>query len=146
MSPYEDYILGVPFICPCCGLEITVYRWNLYGTAITALALFYRLGGTRKYVQVRELTDLGHKGKGDVSRLKLWGLVCNELTRRPDGGRAGYWRVTLKGEQFLRGEVTLQKYVHVANKAKVVKFEGPQVSIHELMGPFDLREHLGWGA
>lgn len=119
--------------CPCCTQYAKVYRWSLYGTAIRALALFYRLGGTTQFVHSRDLKGYGHAGQGDASRLRNWGLLEEETSRRQDGGRSGYWRVTARGEAFLHGRISVPKYLHVYNN-RVLKHSGPDVGVRDVLG------------
>lgn len=119
--------------CPVCTQHVQVYRWSLYSTAGQALILFYRLGGTQYFVHSRSLKRAGHTGQGDASRLKNWGLLEEEKARRADGGRSGYWRVTPLGEAFVRGNATVPKYAHVYNN-RVLKMDGPDVTIHDVLG------------
>jgi len=125
--------------CPACNQHAQVYRWSLYRTAVRALVLFYKLGGTTDFVHVSQLKAAGHQGQGDVSRLRHWGLVEEEKTRRPDGGRPGYWRVTQLGADWLEGRVTVPKYVNVYN-GKVTDTYGEPVRVQDSLGnDFDLR-------
>lgn len=119
--------------CPVCERYAVVYRWSLYSTAVSALMLYYRLGGTTEFVASRELTRLGHKGKGDVTRLKFWGLVEPGRERREDGGRAGFYRVTDKGERFIRGEISLPKYVYEYS-GQVLYYDGKSVDVKQALG------------
>ena len=126
--------------CPVCTQHVQVYRWSLYSTAGHALILFYRLGGTTEFVHSSSLKALGHKGQGDASRLRNWGLLEEEKVRRPDGGRSGYWRVTALGEQFVKGVARVPKYAYVYNN-RVLKLDGPNVSIKDVLGKkFDYAE------
>lgn len=124
--------------CPVCTQHAQVYRWSLYSTAVRALIGFYRLGGTVRFSHVNELKAMGLKGQGDASRLKHWGLAEEEKIRRPDGGRAGYWRVTDLGESFLQGRATIPKYVYVYD-GKVLDTDGDPVTARQCLGnKFDL--------
>ena len=112
----KDYLLarmdeGV--VCPCCTQFAKVYRWSLYSTAVRALILYYRLGGTSEFVHSNRLKDYDYKGQGDASRLRHWDLVEEEKTRRDDGGRSGYWRVTELGERFIRETASIPRYIYI---------------------------------
>lgn len=127
-------------ICPLCTQHAQVYRWTFYSTAAAALLLFVRLGATERPVHSRELKAQGHQGQGDVSRLRLWGLAEEEKVRRPDGGRAGYWQITEKGEAFARGSVMIPRHCFVYD-GRALGFSEERVSIHESLGTkFDYRE------
>lgn len=131
--------------CPCCTQFSKVYRWSLYSTAAQALILFYKIGGTTEYVHVNQLKDLGYKGQGDASRLRFWGLVEEEPATRPDGGRAGYWRVTQLGEQFIMNLTSIPKYVRVYD-GRVLNFvPAPLITIKDALGTKFDYDHLMQG-
>lgn len=69
-----------------------------------------------------------------------WGLIEEEKTRRPDGGRGGFWLVTELGERWLKGEATVPKIAHHFN-SKCLWLDGPPWSVHDAMG-----EHFDWRA
>src|SRR5262245_920561 len=98
--------------CPICTQHAQVYRWSHYSTAAHALILFLKLGAASHPVHTRQLKDHGHRGQGDISRLRFWGLAEEERMRREDGGRAGFWHITRKGEAFARNEITIPKDIH----------------------------------
>ena len=116
--------------CPCCDQWAQVYRWSLYTTAVMLLTKFYRTVARLTFVHSKAMA---HKGQGDAARLRLWGLVEGEKERRPDGGKSGWWRVTDKGEAFLRGQQAIPKYVFVY-KARALRFEGPAVTVWDSLG------------
>jgi hypothetical protein len=126
--------------CPCCTQMAKVYKWSLYSTAIHALILFYRIGGTSTFVHVNSLKERGYKGQGDATRLRMWGLVEEEKRVRADGGRAGYWRVTAEGERFILGLSTVTKYLRVFDGESMGMF-GDQVDVFAALGErFDYQE------
>lgn len=100
-----------------------------------ALVDLYREGKTSKFVHGPTVTSCR-----EVSKLAWWGLVVEEPTLRPDGGRAGYWKVTEKGEQFIKGQIKCQKYAHVFD-SKVLGHDGEMTGISEAIGsPFHYNE------
>lgn len=119
--------------CPCCDQRVQEYRWSLYSTAINLLIALYKEGGTDHFVETKKVKG---KGQGDASRLRYFELAEQESTRRPDGGKSGFWRVTERGKAFLEGKPTIYKYVWVFNGERL-RFEGPPVTIEECLGkPF----------
>lgn len=131
--------------CPCCTQHAQVYRWSLYGTAARALILYWRLGRGERYVHSSRLKDLGHKGQGDATRLRLWKLLAEEPDRRPDGGKSGWWLVTDLGREFIYRRATIPKYVYTFASRRIRYDDdhapGPQVGIEAALGKrFDYRE------
>ncbi len=120
--------------CPCCTQIAAVHKWTLYGTAINALDLIVRIGGTTKWVEAKQLKNAGHKGQGDGTRLKHWGFV--------EHGKRGQWRAFPYGVSFLRGEVSVHRHLDVYDN-RVLKQYGELVTVRDLVGqPFDLPAHL----
>ena len=112
--------------CPCCARDMAVYKWQLYGTAVRLLALYYRAGATDHWVSRQTVVRMGHKGGGDESRLEHWGLI--EQKR----GERGMWRVTQRGESFLFGELAVPQAAFTCVK-EVLFFDGPEITIEKFM-------------
>lgn len=126
--------------CPCCDQHAQIYRWSLYSTAARMLLRMYEAGGATEFVESKRVKRTGDGGS--CSHLRLWGLVEQEAERRPDGGKSGWWRVTLPGEQFLMGATTIPKYAYVYN-GEVLRYDGPPRTISDVMGhPFSWHEHM----
>jgi hypothetical protein len=76
----------------------------------------------------------------ESSQLIWWDLLEEELVLRPDGGRAGFWRITEIGRRFVEGEITLTKKAMIYDHTKL-SMEGPQVTFAQVLKkPFDLQE------
>lgn len=75
----------------------------------------------------------------DATMLAYWKLIVEWSVFREDGGRAGFWRVTDRGEQFLRGTYRIDTYAHVY-RGEVYGFSGPQIDVLEVAPKFDLRQ------
>jgi len=134
-------------ICPLCRQHAQVYKWSLYSTAAHALILLLKLGGRDKPIHTKEIKKLGHTGQGDISRLRIWGLAEEERVRRPDDGRAGFWWITGKGEDFAHNRTTLPKHAWVYD-TRVMRYEGDPVTIKDALGTkFDYRKLMDgtWG-
>jgi hypothetical protein len=63
----------------------------------------------------------------EEGKLAYWGLVEEQRRVRPDGGRAGWWRVTERGALFVNKGCTIPKYAVVYN-GRLKRFEGPEVT------------------
>jgi len=134
-------------ICPLCRQHAQVYKWSLYSTAAHALILFLRLGARKTPIHTSRIKDLGHRGQGDINRLRLWGFAVEERVRRPDDGRAGFWWITSKGEDFAQMRMTVPKHVWVY-ATRVLRHEGDPITIEDALGTkFNYRELMdgNWG-
>lgn len=126
--------------CMCCGQMVRQYRRKLSRPMAQALTIFYQHGGTREYVHGPRV--LGTM-RGEEARLSYWGLTEELKERRPDGGRRGFWRVTLKGEDFLEGRIVVPEYALVYNST-FQGLRGKKIDIKQALknGDFNLRALL----
>lgn len=123
--------------CPVCEQHVQVYRRKINSGMAKSLIRMYRVGGLE---WVHLPTQIGARSR-EEGKLAYWGLVEEEKTLRADGGRAGYWRVTLLGELFLRGKCTVPKYARVYDGRVLSLDANEQVSIYDALGTkFDYAE------
>jgi hypothetical protein len=125
--------------CPCCHQFAKMYRRTINGAMVRALANLYKAGGGSAF-GYGHLPDMD-PSKGDAAKLVYWDLIEEERGVREDGGRAGYWRVTELGEEFLQGTIKLPKHARVYDQRLFGLDDTETVTIHDCWGkPFDLRE------
>jgi len=125
--------------CLCCTQMVKIYKRKLHATmAVTAIKL-YRAGGEHEYIHGPSLPGDTH----EISQLSWWRLADEELTRREDGGRAGYWRLTPVGVDFILGRCTIRKYARVYD-GRCLGLHGEPVTIYDALGDrFDYGELMG---
>jgi hypothetical protein len=125
--------------CPCCERDAKLHARQIYSTITRQLVMAYRKFGL-EFGYIADLKDVGFIG-GDYAKLRYWGLVEEEDKVRSDGGRAGCWRVTEKGEQWINGEIKVPKFALIYD-GELFGFKGKQeVSIEDCLGKkFSLRE------
>ena len=121
--------------CPCCGQLAKVYKRRM--TAFTARAMIAMYRHHRDdYVQMPDLIrrHLPNQTQGGYATLGLyWQLIEEEKQRRPDGGRAGWWKLTEDGVRFVRGELTVPRYARIYD-SRLLSYEGDMISIRETLG------------
>lgn len=132
--------------CPCCRQLAKVYRRNLTSVAARAVTALYRdhglTFGHMPTVARHRLPDVAHQG-GYLVLGAHWDLIEEERELRPDGGRAGWWRVTDLGEAWVRGHATVPKYAHVYD-GRCLRVDGEQVTIEDALGArFSYAELMG---
>lgn len=117
--------------CPCCTQLAKVYARKINSGQAAGLIRFYRNVGALRFAHLPTLglSSLG----GEFARLRFWGLVEEEPVFRSDGGRAGYWRVTVAGEAFVLGRLEVQKYARIYD-GRCLGLTGPPVSIVDALG------------
>ncbi len=118
--------------CPACEQRAQVYKRQIYAGMVRALVLMYREGdfGRRLYVHVPSIDPA--RG-GDVAKLEFWGLIEEERVKREDGGRAGFWRVTERGEEWLQRRTSVQKYARVYD-GRLLNLTGVSVGVDDALG------------
>lgn len=76
----------------------------------------------------------------EEGKLVCWSLIEEANALRPDGGRAGWWRVTDKGEAFIWRGLMVPKYALIYD-GRFLRYDNPKdlVSIKDCLGKkFDL--------
>lgn len=128
--------------CPCCGQYAKVYRRKINSGMARSLIRMYLAGDQDKLNYIHLPTTIGSRSR-EEGKLRYWGLVEEELTKRPDGGRSGYWRVTPYGELFVKGLATVYSHARIYN-GQCLGLSGAQVSIIEALGAkFSYEELMG---
>lgn len=114
--------------CPLCNQHAKLYKRKVNSGMARSLIHMYRINGLN-WVHVRAIGALSR----EEGKLAYWGLVEEQAGTGLHGGRAGYWRVTPRGEAFLKNRTTVPKYARVYN-GKVYGFEGDPVTIKDALG------------
>lgn len=125
--------------CPCCTQRAQVYRRTIHATMARDLVALWRHAGTG-WGYLPDVLD--RKNTGDFAKLRYWGLVEEESELRPDGGRAGWWRVTDHGAAWIHGRASVPRHAHVYDGRRL-SLSGPAVTIVDALGHrFSLAELL----
>ena len=126
--------------CPCCTQFAKVYKRKVNSSMAVGLIAMYRAFGT-EYGYVQDLRrQRGATDNREESKLRYWGLAEEENIVRPDGGRAGYWRVTDKGAAWALDQIRIPKYARIYD-GRCLGLLGEPVSIIDALGDrFDYRE------
>lgn len=132
----DEQAAGDGVNCPCCGQFAKVYRRRLNTGMARSLITMWRSAG-REWQHVP--TTVGGKSR-EEGKLRYWGLVEERTTPRDDGGRAGWWRVTEKGERFVRNGLAVPQYAIVYNGAVLDLDGGPTNIVGAIGSRFDYRE------
>lgn len=128
--------LGLAPRCPLCHRLVKVYKRPINAGMCHSLISMYRQAGTA-WIHIPSMVGSRSREEG---KLQHWGLIEQSLEKRDDGGAAGYWRVTRRGEQFLRGELSVQRRAHILLN-ELQGFSGPMVNISQALGyKFDLMD------
>ena len=126
----RDYFLehlGKGLHCPVCERKAKVYRRVIDASMAVAIVKIYQAGGTDWVYKPEVLRGVGPAARTEPL-LRSWDLMEEEKVRRPDGGRAGWWRVTPHGEDWIHGRVVVPKSVDLERAAG--RHRGRQDRVH----------------
>lgn len=122
--------------CGCCGQAMKEWRHTLSSLLGEMLVQTYRhvqSHGNKPF----KASDLhtSYSGGSNYCKISYWDLIEHGS---PEEKKAGLWRLTEKGEQFVRGTIRLPKRVWTWD-AKPVEYEGKMVLITDLVPNFNWR-------
>lgn len=127
----HDIYLPGGSVCPTCTQHAQVYRRKINSGMAISLIKMYQASRRGEFVHVP--TVIGARSR-EEGKLAYWGLVEEELARREDGGRAGWWRVTDMGRLFVEGRMQLPKYALIYN-GRCLSFDAAErAGIKEALG------------
>lgn len=111
--------------CPCCGQFAKIYKRPLNASMALALILMEKRFRTDdSWLHVPSFLADGNLSpkmkaaiRGDWAKLKYWGLLEESPLERPDGSdRAGFYKITNLGRDFVGARVSVAKYVFLYNQ------------------------------
>jgi hypothetical protein len=121
--------------CPCCTRLAKVYHRHINSSMARDMIAMYVTHGTDWAYLPAVRKGTSSRDNREEPKLRYWGLVEEEKVRRPDGGRAGWWRITEKGEAFLLDQITVPRKMRVFDKRSLGPLAGTeQVSIRDCLG------------
>lgn len=118
--------------CPCCTQFAKVYRRKINSTMARTLIRIARADSSQgfgTFIHTASLPGDTH----EASQLSWWDLIEEERVRRPDGGRAGHWRLTNVGRLFVLARISVAKYAHIYD-GRVLRMSGEPITIHQALG------------
>lgn len=125
--------------CPCCTQRAKVYPRKIHATMAMSLVVLVRDSQPGEWVHLP--TKFHRRAAADVPKLAYWGLLEEEKVRRPDGGRAGYWRVTELGRAFATRQTNLPRIARVYDGRCLGLVDDEMVSIVDCLSDrFDYDE------
>ena len=150
LSEARDYVLanrdeGV--ICPCCDQNAQTYRVGMSSSMAVALITIANMSelksdGTYPWIYIPNVPEC-LKLAGAWAKIRYFDTLIEEAPKeRPDGGHAGWWRISTEGMRFVRAGTTIPKFVFLYNGEKLGQSD-ERVTIKDALGKkFDLRELL----
>ena len=114
--------------CPLCTQNVKVWRRKIHASMAVLLIRMWRAAqGDWVY-----LPDLPQKSR-DGAGLAYWGLIVEATEKREDGGRAGWWKITPPGVNWVLARATVPKYARVYD-GRMLNLLGEPVTIQDALG------------
>lgn len=107
--------------CPVCGQFAKVYKRKIYATMARDMILLWQKSGT----DWAYLPDVVPERGGNLVKMRYWGFL-EKRTNEDGSAKVGWWRVTEKGEAWIRGETTVPKFALIYNGKCLGLLPGPQ--------------------
>lgn len=125
--------------CPCCSRYAKVYRRALTSTITKFLVwLAVESGDGNPWLHPEQhmesllrIVGRGNLG-GDPAKLRYWGLIEAKAEPGEDCPHSGFWRITEKGKQFVKGETTVPAKALVLF-GDCIGFDGEHINIQQAM-------------
>ena len=136
-------------VCPVCDQSVKLYKRNLNRGMASLLLEIFKAARAQdaEYLHVsRHFLELKDNAVGrEYSKLRFWGLLEEEPGERQNGNGTGRWRVTPKGEAFIKGRVSVPRCALVFNNQLIgYDDEGDRITIRgALENHFDYDELVG---
>lgn len=123
VGPTDDWPLGLARAwlrdrvedgarCPCCTQFAKVYYRKVNASMVRGLVAIYGQRNHDDGFAHLPTLGLGHLG-GEAARMSYWNLVEEEPVVREDGGRAGWWRITVLGVDWLHSRTAVPTYARI---------------------------------
>jgi len=135
----ENYQKGCQ--CPACGQHVKLYKRKLNSGMARVLIEVYKKRDLTSIHVKDHLRKNKLKNNHDWTLLKYWGMIEN-IETNGEQKDSGYWRITLRGIQFVNLGVA-PKHILIYNK-KFMGFSNEVTDIRESLGNhFDYNELMG---
>jgi len=104
--------------CPCCAQYAKRYRRKITSAMAYGLLLIHK-NSQGEWLHIEEFfknqSDIPSSIRGDISKLRHWGLLEKNYAKSEDGNSNGLYRITSKGRAFVKGEITVPRYCYIFN-------------------------------
>lgn len=129
----KDKLYDEGAICPCCKQFVKAYKRRITSSMVMGLILLYKEsllykewgGFSEDWIHIEDFLkekNIPSSIRGDISKFKYWKILEPKIAQRDDKSfRNGYYRITPKGESFVRGTMEVEEYLHIYNDLVIAK-------------------------
>ncbi len=125
---FDELVFGGT-VCPCCDRFAKVYRRKLNAGMARSMISMYRL---RRGGWIHLPTEMSARSR-EEGKLAWWGLAEEQDTKRDDGGRAGYWRLTRLGINFVLKRAQVPSHILLYDN-RLIGHDGHEITIEDALG------------
>lgn len=141
-------------ICPCCDQYVKIYKRKLNSSMACGLVYVYNYFRSPEALPWLHLPGFFTEKKicssNDGGLLRHWELIEPMVSERKDGSwRNGHYKITSKGVAFVKGEISVPKYVYIYSQNVLGfsdgdKYPKEDTTIQDSLGEnFNYRELMG---
>lgn len=112
--------------CECCGAKLVEYRFSFNTGLLVFLRRLYDAGRPAK----TDTLGLTYSQRTNSQKLRYWGLA-EKVVNEEAAVKAGWWQITRLGLCFIRGTVSIPKFVWTF-RGEVVRKEGPDIFVRDV--------------
>lgn len=116
-------------ICEACGAHNNAFWHSLTPGLVDTLILFKRVVLDKgNSIHIAKDIELTYSQRANFSKLRVHGLVAKD-----DNEGAGYWLLTHRGSEFLKGNIQVPARVQTVNN-RVVDHDDELVTVSHVYG------------
>ena len=126
--------------CPLCTQYVRLWKHSVNSSIARTLIKMYRLRG-RGWVHI--MNEIGYTTMYGIAQ--HWDLI-EPKEKNPDEDKraSGQWRLTVRGEMFVKNETSIPKHLYIYNN-RVITESDDRVHITDSLGKkFSYRELMGY--
>lgn len=122
---------GEELDCPCCGRYARLYRRKIYSTMVRGLIQIYRKRNNFEGVHRMDAEILA--AFPDFTKFRYWQIIQKVGNDDPDKKDSGAYIITEKGFAWLKGKITVPKYVTLFDD-EVLGFSEDHIDVRAALG------------
>jgi len=127
-------------ICKCCDRFIKIYNRPMNSSQAVSLCKAVRYIAPDEWFHV---SMFDYPKGADFPKLRFWGLIEPSAELKADGNKAGFYRVTPKGRQFVLEGLKVPKKISTFRN-ELLGFSEKQTDIYQALGKhFNYAELMG---
>lgn len=127
--------------CPHCGASMLVHKHNLSKGVVKSLVKMKQaiFKFNRNSIHLEEIGLNTSSQFNNFQKLRYFGLIAKYEEPKSKKNLAGYWLLTKRGNQFLKGEIAVSRSVYTFRN-KIVDRDQVKLMISEILSDPEIPE------